>query len=183
MEGVHPATFGDIVVLPLSGNRRPRTLVATDGWDTSPTFSPDGRHFAYASEHQGGLEVFVQSYPQTSQPVQVSKGGGLEPLWSQDGKRIYYLSRNRALMEVQTASDGAAGEPTEIAPATFSEPIDLWTRSYCIGRDGRFLVLGRASGSVEAGSQIHVVVNWFEDLKRLVPAPELCSWRAPLLPL
>ncbi len=171
VQGVHPVTFGDILVLPLSGNRRPRPLVASAGWDITPDFSPDGTQFAYASEHQGNLEVFVRSYPQSSSPVQISKGGGSSPLWAHDGRHLYYLSRSCALMEVEIARDGTPGEPKELVPAGFTDAANMWTRGYSMGKDGHFLVIRHASGGVEAASQIHVVVNWFEELKRLAPVP------------
>ena len=40
--------------------------------------------------------------------------------------------------------------------------------SYDVGVDGRFLMI-KAAGQEEGPGQINVVLNWFEELKRLVP--------------
>lgn len=92
MEGVHPKTNGDIMVLPLNGDRHVQALVDTPGWDRAPSFSPDGRFFAYESDVTGKPEIFVQSYDaqaaKTAGPtVQISRGGGKDPVWSHDGAR------------------------------------------------------------------------------------------------
>ena len=48
-------------------------------------------------------------------------------------------------------------------------------RTYDVGPDGRFIMASEGIGREEEGisrgpaTQIHVVENWFEDLKRLVP--------------
>ncbi len=55
------------------------------------------------------------------------------------------------------------------------EPYDtlpLPGATYDVAADGRFIVMGRDGLSYEsARSQIHLVLNWFEELKRLVPVP------------
>lgn len=170
MEGVHPTRFSDILALPLSGDRRPRPLAATNDWEATPSMAPDGRRFVYARERQGSFEVYIQSYGEPARPpIQVSRGGGSAPLWSLDGKRIYYLSTARSLMEVALKLDGTPGEPRQITPADFTERVDVWTRGYSLSPDGRFLVIRRVPTEAAERSQIHVIVNWFEELKRLSP--------------
>ena len=44
---------------------------------------------------------------------------------------------------------------------------------YDVARDGRFLVIKPAqSGAPAPPSEIHVVTNWFEELRRRVPLPQ-----------
>ncbi len=69
---------------------------------------------------------------------------------------------------------GIKTEPT----FTAGSPVVLFTGSYIefegfvnydISPDGqRFLMIKAVEGST---GQIHVVLNWFEELKRLVPTP------------
>jgi hypothetical protein len=72
-------------------------------------------------------------------------------------------------MAVPVEIDGgtfAPGNPARILsrPYALQGPLG---RHYDVSRDGRrFLVLADAS----ADRQIGVVLNWFEELKRLVPA-------------
>jgi hypothetical protein len=45
-------------------------------------------------------------------------------------------------------------------------------RSYDVSRDGqRFLVMKDATATVSGPSELVVVLNWLEELKRLVPVP------------
>ena len=169
IEGVHPDTKGDIFALPLTGDRRPKMLVNGPGWDNSPSFAPDGKRFVYASERNGKMDVFIQDYPGGSTPVQVSRKGGREPLWAPDGKRIYFMDERRHLMEAGIGPNGAPGEPKELIAEGFTETPDIWTRGYSIAPDGRLLVIRAPREPEASNSQISVVVNWFEELKRLAP--------------
>jgi hypothetical protein len=51
-------------------------------------------------------------------------------------------------------------------------PILAGARSYDIAPDGRFVIIrsDQAQGEENTPPQIVVVQNWFEELKRLVPA-------------
>lgn len=167
-QGVLPSTAADISVLPLSGNQRPRLLISSPGIDSSPSFSPDGRWFAYASGDESHREVFVQPYSQATPSKQVSSGGGQDPLWSPDGKQLYFLGAGRCLMTAPVGADGAIGPPRQLLPANFTLPTDWWTRGYSLAPDGRFLVL-RNVGDDSAVSRVRVVVNWFDELSRLAP--------------
>jgi hypothetical protein len=46
--------------------------------------------------------------------------------------------------------------------------FDRWNPSYDVGPDGRFLMI-RPSAEELAPPVVHVVLNWFEELKRRVP--------------
>jgi hypothetical protein len=49
----------DIWVVPLSGPREPRALVATSASEFGPEFSPDGNWIAYVSDESGAYEIYV----------------------------------------------------------------------------------------------------------------------------
>ena len=169
-EGVHAGTQSDIFALPLDPPRRPRSLVATKGVDKDPAFSPDGRWFAYASDTNGRSEIFVQSFDQSSAAHQISRGSGTDPAWAPDGKRLYFLDSNHALMEVACERSGCSGVPHGLLPPGFAQPADWWTRAYSIAPDGRFLVIRDIAGESKSAPRIRVVVNWTEELRRLLPA-------------
>ena len=173
MEGVHGSTNGDIMVLPLNGDRQPKPLVATPGWDRMPSFSPDGKWFVYDSEQAGTSQVFVQAYdaPQakvTGPAIQISPAGGIDPVWASDGRTIYYLDRENQMMAANLNLHTA--KPTRIQKlfaANISRSNNLWTRSYSIAPDGRFLVMSRPKQTTETSARIQVIVNWFDEIKRL----------------
>jgi hypothetical protein len=72
-------------------------------------------------------------------------------------------------VDIATQPSFAAGKPRvlfegryELSPAT--------TPNYDVSPDGqRFLMLKPAEASEAAPTQINVVLNWFEELKRRVP--------------
>jgi len=41
--------------------------------------------------------------------------------------------------------------------------------SYDVNREGRFLMIENCSHPEQEATEIHVVLNWFEELKQLVP--------------
>ncbi len=73
------------------------------------------------------------------------------------------------MMAVKMASEQ---EFTSEPPQVLFEGNYLQTNrsSYNVGSGGRFLMIKTAEEEEEQ-SQIHVVLNWFEELKRLVPTP------------
>jgi len=147
-------------------------------------FSPDGKWIAYASTELGkGEEVFVQPFPPTGSKYQISTGGGRAPLWSADGKQLYYhgngaggsanLGQRLFAVDVRT-------QPTFAVERSVTLPIEVnagnstLARNYDIMPDGKqFVVTTPASVAADSNrsstQQINVVLNWFEELKRLVP--------------
>ena len=125
------------------------------------SFSPDGRHIAYDSD-EFGAEVYVRAYPrrdEASDRVQrISRDGGREPIWMADD-RIVYRQGTRA-MEVRVTDNGSE--------LTFSDPIQLFDgldNSWTISPDGTYVV----SLELIEPQRLMVVLDWFEELERLVP--------------
>jgi Tol biopolymer transport system component len=151
-----PATQGDIWMLPMEGDRRPRALVKTPFDETAPSLSPDGRWFAYASAESGRTEIYVQAFPGPLPRRQVSGGRGADTngerpaagaalpnsRWSRDGRELFYWDGGR-LMSV-AIKPGAAldlGPPrvvleTRTGPASSPSFID----HFDVAPDGRFLL-------------------------------------------
>jgi hypothetical protein len=72
-------------------------------------------------------------------------------------------------VEITTQPSFRAGTPRMLFEGTFETSTVLRTQ-YDVTPDGqRFVMVQQGAG--DAGvSQIHVVLNWFEELKRSVPA-------------
>jgi len=171
VEGAHTDTQSDIFALRPDGLRRPYPLVATRAVERSPSFSPDGRWFAYSSDAGKGAQIFIRRFDQSSPPRQISTAGGISPMWSRDGKRVYYLDPSHTLMEVAYDEEHqSTGPPRGLFSTNSSDPHDWWTRGYSVAPDGRFLMIRDVAGQSGA-SQIHVIVNWVQELKGLAPVP------------
>jgi serine/threonine-protein kinase len=141
----------------------------------NPALSPDNRWLAYQSNETGRVEIFVRAFPNVADGLQrVSVAGGEQPAWSRDGRELLYLepgSTARLMaVEVETGDALTLGEPQPLMDWPYAGAGGL--RSYDIELSGqRFLALKplpAALGNVKP-PQLHVVQNWFEELKRLVP--------------
>jgi len=130
--------------------------------------SPDGRWMAYISEETGDFEVYVQPYPNPGgSKWRITSSGGRDPVWSRDGRELFY-QRDITMFAVRiTTEPSFSAEP---AVALFDGPyLDASGRYYDVTPDGRFLMI--KPGWLSAGRQapLHIVLNWFEELERLVP--------------
>jgi serine/threonine-protein kinase len=158
-----------IAMLPLGGTRRPTPFHQERG--NQGAFSPDGRWFAYTSEESGQANVYARPYPGSGAAIQISTTGGQEPAWAASGRELFFR-RGDAMMAV----DIRTGQGNSLLVGT---PHQLFAGNYALGgtrvgydvaRDGRrFLVIKRSGAKVDP-SRFNVVLNWQEELKRLVPS-------------
>ena len=131
-----------------------------------PAFSPDGRWVAYTSDETGMFEIWVRSYPDGSVVRQLSNDGGLEPVWCRRCDEIFYRNGNKWMAAtVSLEPDLTWDPPRQVFETDF---IDTPGRSYDVSADGqRLIVVKRAEPQTR--TKVHVISNWFEELKRLVP--------------
>jgi serine/threonine-protein kinase len=164
------ATGGDIWVLPLQGDRKPRPWLQAPLAQGNAMFSPDGRWIAYVSSESGRDEVYVQPFPGPGEKSQISTEGGREPLWAGSGKELFYRDGEKMMVvEVSTQPGFSAGRPRLLFEGRY-EYSPTGTTGYDVSSDGQRFLMVQATEPEEAPTQIHVVLNWFEELKRRVPA-------------
>jgi len=165
-----PMTLRDIWVLRLS-DRKAEPFLQTPANEGAPRFSPNGRWLSYASNESGQPEVYVQPYPGPGGKWQISTDGGTEPVWNRNGRELFYRSGNRMMaVSVTTETGFAVGKPTMLFEGAYvTVPFPLIAAAYDVSPDGqRFLVI-KEEPTGAAPAQINVVLNWHEELKRLVP--------------
>ncbi len=165
----------DIWVLSLEGDRTPQPFLQTRFAETHPTFSPDGHWLAYASNETGRSEVYVQPYPGPGGKHQISNGGGTSPAWASNGRELFYRSprgpkEKMMAVDIRTQPSFVAGKPRMLFEAdgyvqTFPG------RGYDVTSDGRRFLMVQL-GEQPSADMTHaiVVLNWFEELKRLAPS-------------
>ena len=163
----------DIRTVSIQGERTATTLVATNFAEGSPAVSHDGNWLAYASNETGESEVYVQRFPGLGEKVTISTDGGRQPLWSRDGSELFYRGpRGMMAVSVETDPTFRAGDPEVLFEDQYSGYRGRGLRSYDLAPDGRFLMVKEgieANGTEGPTTQIVLVQNWFEELKRLVP--------------
>jgi len=163
----HPTTGGDIWVLQVEGAPEPKLIIGTEFFEWAPAFSPDGRWIAYVSDKDGKFQVYVQPYPAMDRVWQISDDFGEEPIWSPKGNELFYRNGDKwMVVSISTEPEFAAGTPQVLFEGPYNNVPGL---SYDVAPDGqRFLVLQPEYDDSQV-KELHVVTNWFEELKRLVP--------------
>ena len=134
--------------------------------------SPNGRYFAYQSvESAGQFAIYVRPYPDASKgPWQISTEGGTAPVWARNGRELFYLDESNTLMAVPVDTVGpqfSAGRAAKVFDTKYYGNF----YSYDVHPDGRFLMMKESSAGDRNQPSIVVVLNWTEELKRLVPTP------------
>ncbi len=158
----------DLQVLSMEGERTSQPLFQSRFNEARARISPDGHWIAYESDESGRYEIYVRPFPNVEEGKwQISSDGATEPVWAPRGQELFYRN-GEAMIAV-----GIKTEPT----FTAGSPVVLFTGSYTSGSvvnydispDGQRFLMIKAEET--AAAQINVVLNWFEELKRLVPTP------------
>ena len=164
-----PPTGRDIWMLRLS-DRKAQPFLRTPFNESVPRFSPDGRWLTYVSNESGRYEIYVQPYPGPGGKLQISTEGGTEPTWNPNGRELFYRSGNKMMaVAITTRPSFTASKPRVLFEGHYVPPPG--TRpNYDVSPDGqRFLMIKPNQAGDAAPAQINVVLNWFQELKRLVP--------------
>jgi len=113
--------------------------------------------------------TYLRPFPEPDQRWQVSTQGGTQPVWNPNGREISYRSGDKMMVvSVSTGPEPTLSDPkllssssrTRSAPASRSRIPD-------ISADGQRFVMVKQDSNA---SRLNVVLNWSEELKRLVPA-------------
>ncbi len=170
-----PSRGGDLLVLSLDRDGSSAPLLATEFEERNAELSPDGRWLAYESNASGQFEIYVQPFPNVDEGRwQISTSGGTRPLWARDGSELFYLDRGGRLtaVSVRTDPDFDFGNPEIVFEETYIGSSGPPGRTYDVSADGeRFLMFKEGgAGDETPPAELILVLNWFEELKRLVPA-------------
>jgi serine/threonine-protein kinase len=159
---VNPRTGYDVWTLSADGKSTP--LLVGPAQDLSPRLSPDGRWLVYQSDRSGRMEVYVTSFPALRGTQVVSPDGGTSPRWAGAREIVYRRGRQVLVVPVAGGDTLALGRPTVLFEADDVEA------HWDVSADGtRFLMFQHARDSNADPGQVNVVLNFDEELKRLVP--------------
>jgi hypothetical protein len=99
--------------------------------------------------------------------VSISTAGGQQPRWARSGKELFYVV-GAAVMSVPVDPTGTtfgAGTPEML----FNGPFDTSYTQYAIAPDGAHFIMVEIDPNARP-TQVHVVLNWTEEVKRLTAA-------------
>jgi serine/threonine protein kinase len=143
-----------------------------------PEFSPDGRWMAYVSNESGGAEVYVRPYPGPGEKVRIStdsSDGGTEPVWAPNGRELLYrgFGENGGVFSatISSLSPFRVDPPRRVVELNSNEydstsPVRSWN----VSPDGQRFLASRFERTGQPITTLQLVLNWGEELRRLVPA-------------
>jgi len=148
---------GDISFLPDPSNGPAQPIVQTPTEESAMSLSPDGHWLAYQVVEGGESRVYVQPFPGPGRREII--GVGRRPRWSRSGELFYISGDSQSWVAAQVRLESVA------SALGFQESVA--THNYDITPDGQRILAIRPATS---GTNVPVVVlNFFEELKRLVP--------------
>ncbi len=134
---------------------------STSTW--APRFSPDGHWVALEADESGRSEVYARSFPNPTDRVQISAGGGNKPAWSADGSTIFYQSGTVLMAAKLSLVPSLRVIARDTAIKTIGPVFGgAFIANYDVARDGRFLGLSPN----EDDYQLVVVPNWLPELEQ-----------------
>ena len=161
--------------------REPTELFGGQYRNVMPVFSPDGKWIAYLSNKSNRFELYVRPFPGPGDEVLVSNGGANDPKWSKQRSELLYSTLGASggvdaqLMVAPYTIVNNTFVPqkprpwsaTRIAPPPFGQ-FGFYMDLHPDGQ--RLAVATRPEAPTAAQNTAVIVFNFFEDLKRRVPA-------------
>ena len=121
------------------------------------------------------MRPFPGGAPSGSGKLRISTGGGFHPIWSRDGRELFYESLDNRIMVAPYTAKGdsfAADKPRLWSNTQIFTPNNVaWMLD--LAPDGkRFaVILGQeASGEQKGSVHVTVLLNFFDEVRRRVPA-------------
>jgi len=157
---------------------RPEVFVETPADEIYPAFSPDGRWLAYASNESGTLQVYVRAFSDKGGPdkgrSQISNNGGTYPMWSRSD--LFFESLDQHIMAAAYTVKGdsfVAGKPRLWSEKPIGGSAGN-NKNVDLASDGKRLVAlmpaNEAKESQESQNHVVFLLNFFDELRRRVPA-------------
>ncbi len=168
----NPETGWDINLLDMK-TRKVTSFLSSKADEMNPEFSTDGHWMAYVSNESGRREVYVRPFPGPGGKWQISAEGGASPFWSRDGKHLFYIAPMEDeywTTDVQTDGTFSASKPRFLFKSGGDFDSGYLFPAVDISLDGkRFLIVKQGDRKAQPVTELILVQNWLEDLKRLSP--------------
>jgi serine/threonine-protein kinase len=168
---------GDLWMADISapGDPKARSYLTSEADLQRITVSPDGTLAAYRSDESGQEALYVRSFPAPGEGTMVYAGDGAGLSWSPDGGVLHaFTGSNGPVISIRLQRDPA---PVVLGVDTlFNSPA--WASEPAVGSvlhpDGdRFIVASdpsaASSDEFRQPERLILVMNFFEELQRLVP--------------
>jgi eukaryotic-like serine/threonine-protein kinase len=156
----------DLMVLPLSGDKKPWLYLDSKRDEYESSISPDGKWVAYLSDESGSYQIYVRSFPSKEGKWQISTDVAEEPRWSPDGKMLYYRKNSQIMaVPVSTATTFSAGVPTLMFNGFPAMNVDSGI-SYDITADGKYFITTQPVRGTSY-KNVAVLLHWVDEIRNL----------------
>jgi serine/threonine-protein kinase len=159
----HQQTGRNIWTLSLTGDSKTRPYLVTPFNEFGASVSTDGKWLAYLSDESGRLDVYVRALDGVGGRYPISRNGasGVMPQWAAKGRELFYCTAEK-MVSATVETDPVF----KVVKRQVLFELTPYISGFDIHPDGDRFVMIKED---ETSSQIIVVVNWFEELKRKVP--------------
>jgi serine/threonine-protein kinase len=154
----------------------PEVFLQSPAGARDPSFSPDGRWLAYASNESGNYQVYVRAFPDKGGRWQISTTNGTSPIFSPNGRNLFFYD---VLDDrVMVASYSAKGDvflpdkPRVWSGQNVALPLNASIGAqYDVAPDGKRIAAGTYTGGSNPTDSGHVIFleNFVDELQRKVP--------------
>jgi serine/threonine-protein kinase len=160
----------------VSGDRGPRLgprepFLRTRAFEVYPSFSPDGRWIAYASNESGAWEIYVRRFPDEGTKVRVSMSGGVVPHWSPNGRELIYRTDANQVMVLTYRVVGqsfTAGIPRPWSQHILADTGVLPNFAVDSTGDRILALIAAPEKDPQTANHVTVIVNFDESVRRAV---------------
>jgi serine/threonine-protein kinase len=160
----------DALTLTLDGQSEPQSWLVTDFSEVGNAFSPNGEWIVYVSNESGRSEIYICPFSGPGGRTKVSTDGGTQPMWKASGEIFYKQDERMMAVRIQTEPELTLGRPQELFEGQYVYGGAGPFASYDVTPDGQqFLMIKGGGVTGEDWQEIALMLNWFEELNRLVP--------------
>lgn len=144
--------------------------------------SPDGRWIAYGNDASGQLQIFIQPYPNLDGgkwQITADTIASREPQWGPNSDELFFLRNDGVLMHTElTVGENSISAGIAKPLLTELEINVAVTPNYLVSPDGERILhfyspdRDQRSGLDQRQTELIVIENFFEELRRLVPVEQ-----------